>query len=192
MFPGSVDPYVREVTLRRFSEAIEIARKIQAKFVTIHLNYIENLHEHYLNEWIINAADTFRKLAKLGVPIHVENTREKDPIIFYRILTEVGDPLVGMCLDVGHVVAYSNKSIGEWIRTLSGFIVEFHLHECSPGRDIHEILGYGYIDWSEFLSTIKRYHVDLSKIFLTLEPKDERDLKKDLIYMKNLLDNIMG
>ena len=187
MFPGSIDPYIREATIRRFSEAIEIAKKIGAKFLTIHLNYIETLHGRYLEEWVTNSADTFRRLTEFGIPIHIENTREKDPYIFHRILTEVGNPLVRMCLDIGHIVAYSDRSIKEWIRTLSGYISELHLHECRPGRDSHDVLGCGYIDWELVFGALRQNRVDISTVFLTLEPKDEDDLKRDILFLEEIL-----
>ena len=39
LFPGSIDPYIREATIRRYVETLELAKAVNAEFVTLHLNY---------------------------------------------------------------------------------------------------------------------------------------------------------
>ncbi len=185
MYLGSIDPYIREATLRRLSESARLAAGIKAEFMTIHLNYIEELHGRYRGEWIENAAEALNILGKEGIRIHLENTREDDPAIFAEILERSGSS--SMCLDIGHVVAFSAKSIETWIGVLSPYIEELHLHECSRGRDIHEPLGSGLIDWENVFLSLERAGIDLEHIYLTLEPRNENELIMSLRYLRDVI-----
>lgn len=187
LYPGSIDPYIREATLRRYLETIKLAKDLKAKFVTLHLNYVDSIHSRNRDLWIKNAIKLFSELTSFGVSIHIENTREPMPDIFSSILGSINSPALGMCLDIGHVVAYSTANIDRWIRQLSRFIKEIHLHECVEGRDIHEYLGAGLVDWPLIFRLLKNANIDIRAIYITLEPKTQQDLEKSLRYLKEIL-----
>ncbi len=185
--PGSIDPYIRDATLRRYLEIIEIAKELRATFVTLHLNYVDSIHRHFQDLWIKNAIEIFSDLMRFGIPIHVENTREPSPDVFSSILYGVNNPRFSMCLDLGHIVAYSTNKIDRWIILLAKFIKEIHLHECVKGGDIHEFLGAGLMDWPSIFQLLRRAGIDIEKVYLTLEPKTQQDLEKSLKYLEENL-----
>lgn len=188
LYPGSIDPYIREATLRRYLDTIKLARDLKAKFVTLHLNYVDSIHRHNRDLWIENTIKLFSELTPFGVNIHIENTKEPTPDIFSSILGSINSPTLGMCLDIGHVVAYSTTNIDCWIRQLSRFIKEIHLHECVEGGDIHEYLGAGLMDWPLIFRLLRNANIDVGAIYLTLEPKTQQDLEKSLQYLRKVID----
>ncbi len=187
LYPGSIDPFIRSVALRRYNQVLELTKSMEIKFITLHLNYLENIHGHHRVEWLSNASQTFSKLQYIDTPIHIENTKESDPDIFLSVLSNITRPNVGMCLDIGHVVAYSTRSLRVWIKKLSRYINELHIHECSPGRDIHEPLGSGLMDWNEIFCSLNSAGINISKVFLTLEPRTADELRQDLHYLSHEL-----
>ena len=181
---GSIDPDIREIAVDRYIETIMIAKSINAEWVLFHLNYIPITYssDRLRRIWVRNAISAFSPLLKLDTPIHVENTYERDPIIFKEFLEGLKSNRVFMCLDIGHVNAYSDVPIEEWIVTLAPYIREVHLHESQKGKDIHAPLGSGYIDLEKVLVALENNGV--KDFVITLEPSLEESLQSDINWLK--------
>ena len=61
-------------------------------------------------------------------------------------------PRLRLCLDVGHVNAYSPVDAAQWLRRCAPWISHFHLHNNNGTRDAHDPLFRGSIPMEELLT----------------------------------------
>lgn len=59
-----------------------------------------------------------------------------------------------MCLDIGHVNAYSQIPVSRWIETIGTWIRHFHIHNNDGSRDSHSPLPEGTIPMEEIWAQI--------------------------------------
>ena len=86
-----------------------------------------------------------------GVQVVLENVLETEPGWLADIVKGVDDPRLRMCLDVGHVNAYSKTPVMEWLEACAPWISHFHVHNNDTSRDQHSALQEGTIPMKEFL-----------------------------------------
>ena len=67
------------------------------------------------------------------------------------IFREVNNPRLRMCLDVGHVNAYSPVPVEEWVSVCAEFLSHFHIHNNDGTRDAHCAPGEGTIPMAALL-----------------------------------------
>ncbi len=183
--PGAYDPLIIDATRRRYDEIIRMATSLDAKWVVFHLafNPLEFWHENAVKKWVERSVNFFNNYYQDSkVEIRLENTFERNPIIFQKILDNLINDKIKICLDVGHAAAYSNIGIEEWISTLSPYIAEVHLHNNDGELDQHWPLSEGNID---IYHALKKLDEHLENYVLTLEPINEEDLVKNIEWLKD-------
>ena len=87
-----------------------------------------------------------------GVQIVLENVLEDDPQWLLDIVKGVDDPRLRLCLDVGHVNAYSALPVMDWLEMWAPYISHFHIHNNDGSRDQHNALTDGTIPMVQLLS----------------------------------------
>lgn len=113
--------------------------------------------------WQFNV-DTIRRICKCatGTTVCLENMPGVGGVIrtgcdMARMLSDVGDPNLMVCLDTGHLADQGGKAcdffaaVGERVKTL-------HIHDSIPGQDLHLLAGTGRFDWDDFKTTLKEYN----------------------------------
>jgi len=63
-----------------------------------------------------------------------------------EIAEGVNDARLRLCLDVGHVNAYSDVPVETWLRILAPHISHFHIHSNAGDADTHSAPGEGSVD----------------------------------------------
>ena len=63
----------------------------------------------------------------------------------------MNDPRLRLCLDIGHVNAYSKVSVMEWLELCAPWISHFHVHNNDGTADRHCALFEGTIPMADFL-----------------------------------------
>jgi len=89
-----------------------------------------------------------------GVEILLENVLETEPQWLLDIVKGVKDPKLKLCLDVGHVNAYSQVPVMQWLEAWAPWIGHFHIHNNDGTRDQHNALWDGSIPMKELLGKI--------------------------------------
>lgn len=151
LFPCAIDLKARELAAYRYRQAIDLAKGYGAKKVIIHGGYNPWI---YFPVWYVEQSILFWKeflKEDPGVEIMLENVLETEPAWLLDIIKGVDDPRVKMCLDVGHVNAYSNIPVMEWLETCAPYVRHFHIHNNDGTRDQHDPLNEGCIPMGEFL-----------------------------------------
>lgn len=147
LFPCAIDKKARELAKFRYMKAIELAYRYNAKKVVIHGGYNPYI---YYPMWYVEESvifwKTFLKEIPAGTQIVLENVLEETPNLLYDIVKEVGNDRLKLCLDVGHVNAYSKIPASDWIEYCGDFISHFHIHNNDGTIDSHRPIKEGNID----------------------------------------------
>ena len=151
LFPCAIDPKARELAAYRYRQAISLAKRYGAKKVVIHGGY--NPWSYY-PVWYTEQSVLFWKdflKEDPGVEIVLENVLETEPEMLLDIIRGVDDPRIRMCLDVGHVNAYSKIPVMDWLERCGPYISHFHIHNNDGSWDTHSALKEGTIPMKALL-----------------------------------------
>jgi sugar phosphate isomerase/epimerase len=165
--PGSFDPMVREVALKRFNLFYEVTKKLNVKRFILHNGYVPNTNspKNYLKRAIpfwINFINSINK----DIEIYIENFLEKEIEMFVDLIDGVNNNNFGVNIDVGHINCNTNQKVIDWIIKLNKRIKYFHLHDNNGKQDEHLALGKGNIPFKEVFEVIKEY---CNKAILSIE-----------------------
>ena len=155
--PAAIDPLVRELTARRYRQAIEQALRYGIKKIVIHTGFIPIV---YYPEWFIPRSVEFWTEFLAGctddVEICLENVMEPDPAMLCGIVSGVDDPRLRICLDVGHAnAALSHAPVTEWAERVCPWLSHVHIHDNDGKTDQHRPLGQGSIELKTVLDIIE-------------------------------------
>ena len=154
LFPCAIDKKARALAAERYWRAIELAKRYGSGKVIIHGGYQPLM---YYPVWYTEQSIRFWKeflKEDPGVEIVLENVFEEEPGWLLDIIKGVDDPRLRMCLDVGHVSAYSPISVMEWLEECAPYISHFHVHNNDGTRDQHAPLSEGRIPMKELFRRI--------------------------------------
>lgn len=151
LFPCAIDRKARLLAAERYRQAIELAKNYGAEKVIIHGGYNGWM---YYPEWYTEQSVQFWKQflkEDPGVEIVLENVLEEDPAWLLDIIRSVGNPRLRLCLDVGHVNAYSKMPVMHWLELCGSEISHLHIHNNDGSWDTHSSLNQGNIPIKELL-----------------------------------------
>ena len=159
LFPCAIDPLARKLAADRFMQALELAEGYGCEKLILHGGFYDQM---YYPEWFSEQSEIFwdslmeRADTKghTSVDICVENVLEKTPELLGNIIRKVDHPRLKLCLDVGHVHAYSKIEPEEWIESYGGFLSHYHIHNNYGERDTHNHLDDGSMDMVSLLKFI--------------------------------------
>ncbi|MBP3304799.1 MAG: sugar phosphate isomerase/epimerase [Oscillospiraceae bacterium] len=151
LFPCAIDPKARELAAYRYRQAIDLAKGYSAAKVIIHGGFHPEI---YYPVWYTGESVRFwQEFLKEdpGVEIVLENVLEDEPGMLLDIVKRVENPRIRLCLDIGHVNAYSRISAMDWLEACAGCISHFHIHNNDGSRDTHSDLNRGTVLVKELL-----------------------------------------
>ena len=183
--PGSVDPAVRGLTLKRWLQLKPVVESLQAFSVVVHPGFDHWRYGNYAEQWVELAAETILELIKMypsHVTVAVENIFERDPRTIKALLERVNHPRVGHCFDVGHFLLFSKVDLETWFAALGSNLVELHLHDNQGDRDSHMGIGTGIAPWDRIFSLVEKAGTNP---LLVIEAHTEADALISLEFMKS-------
>ncbi len=141
--PGSTDNKIIEVTKFRYLQSIDIAQKLKAKHVIFHSQVNPMLSVKRIRDLKMNNQIRFwLKLLENDIPsdicILIENEYDDTFEDIKQICDGINNPNFGVCLDVGHALAYSKITLEDWISNLGNRIKYIHLHWNNGKADDHD------------------------------------------------------
>lgn len=180
----SSDPKIRDASMLRIRQSMEIAKRMGIKGVVFHTGRIAHfLEPHYLNTWHESNALFFTRIAEEypEQQIYMENMFDEAPDILAK-LAERMQPVknFGICLDYAHAVI-SGSSSREWVETLAPYIQHIHINDNNLRHDMHQPVGSGSIDWAEYNDLMHEYRIDASVL---VEVNGYEAQEKSLQYMQ--------
>lgn len=160
IIPASIDHRAVELGLKRLDEAYEACRRMGVSRMVAHTGFLPLI---YFKEWNHDKSVWFWKKYMEDKPedftIYVENVFEDEPLMLKKLIEEIDDPRVKLCLDVGHANAATlpDYDILDWIRILGPHIGHFHLHNNDGAADSHGPVHEGAMDMEVVLSAIQAH-----------------------------------
>lgn len=155
MAPASFDSRIKEITMERFEATYQIAKELGAKKVVYHTCFIPITY--YIEGWLDNSIafwTEFMSDKDTSIQVYLENVYEEEFWPMVKVIDEVNHPAFTACLDIGHVHAYSSKSISEWIHGLGHRIGHVHIHNNDGTKDAHCSLEQGTLDMTDTLELV--------------------------------------
>ena len=155
LFPCAIDPKVRAVAAERYRQVIQVAQGYGIDKIVVHGGYNPRI---YFPIWYTEQSVLFWKEFLHEIPENMvfclENVFEEEPAMLTEIVRQVNDSRLRMCLDVGHVNAYSKVTVMQWLESCSDIVAHFHIHNNDTSRDAHGQLMDGTIPMKELLAVI--------------------------------------
>lgn len=140
--PGSTDKKVIELTKYRYMQSVEIAKEIGAKYVIFHsqldpLLSVEKIRKLKLENQINFWKEFIKEIEYIDITILLENEYDDSYEELLYIVKSVNSPKLRICLDTGHILAYSSKTLEDWILSTKDYIRYVHLHFNEGYNDSH-------------------------------------------------------
>lgn len=160
LFPCAIDKKARTLAADRCRQAIKLAKSYGATKVVVHGGYNPWI---YYPVWYVEQSIVFWKeflKEDPGVEIVLENVLETDPQWLLNIVKGVDDARLKLCLDIGHVNAYSKIPLTDWLAGWAPYLSHFHIHNNDTSWDTHNPLMDGTIPTKEFLENAFRFCPD--------------------------------
>ncbi len=181
--PGAVDPLIHEITLKRYSQAMEVARAVEAKRVVFHSGYERWKYDLKIEPWLQQSLKTWslmlEQATRYGIRISIENIFEDRPDNIRLLMEKIGSDHIGVCFDTGHFNLFSSVGLDEWLDALQPYINELHVHDNDRTRDQHAAPGEGVFDFERLFG---RLDPDDPDLILTVEAHSKEEVFKSLRY----------
>lgn len=180
----SDDPLIRDASMLRVRQSMEIAESMGLKGVVFHTGRLAGFRaSQYLKNWRDRNVNFFTEIA-LQYPkqqIYIENMFDEAPDILAGLAEQMqGIKNFGICLDYAHAVL-SGCPGREWIETLTPYIRHIHINDNDLKNDLHLAVGAGQVDWQEFDELIRQYRIEAPVL---VEVNGYVAQKESLEYMK--------
>lgn len=184
-------PFVAAGYRQEVLQVIELAKKISAKKLNMHLaegahytmpDKIVYFYDAYLEDYLRGIAQ-FRDMCEeaigdSGIMICMENVSGfRD---FQRKALEIllESPVFGLTLDIGH--NYCTGGVDEdWIMEHQDRLHHMHMHDAKDGKKDHQPLGTGEIDIFRFVELAKKHQCSV-----VLETKTVNGLRESVKWIR--------
>ncbi len=154
LVPGGIDKKILKASRDRLRQAFDLIPIFEPLSVVCHTGYDRKRYDEVQDEWFEASIETWTPLVKeiesTRTTLMIENVFEKTPRMLLRLLNALNIQKVGFCFDTGHMSAYSETSMDDWLKALGPLMKELHLHDNNGIKDDHLAIGAGKIDF-EFL-----------------------------------------
>ena len=161
------NPYVAQAYRRTAREFIELAKKIGAKKINMHLSRgakytlptkVIYFFEAYLEDYLANMRlfrDTCEEaIGDSGIMVCVENTNGFTDFQKAGLEVLLESPVFGLTLDVGHNQCACCMD-EEWILARADRLHHMHIHDVAHGYKDHRPLGTGELDLERWFALAK-------------------------------------
>lgn len=184
---GALDSRILEITRLRFRQAMDVAEILKPKCMVFHTGFSKHHYIGYSEYWLRESIETWKEVIdyaeKLELKVAVENVLGADPTMLKRIISSIPHPLLGVCLDAGHINVFSEVAIDEWFNELGDKVFESHLHDNNGKYDEHIGIGMANFDFQTFF---KLLWSNGTRPVLTIEGSTPEAVKESIGYLMNL------
>ncbi|MEM1556685.1 MAG: sugar phosphate isomerase/epimerase [Candidatus Bathyarchaeia archaeon] len=162
---ASTSPSLRKAIIKRLKKSMALSSKLDSEYWIFHPGIKSAISDIIPGlDWKINLDSVrifIREAKQHGIKLAIENTPKTFPFLltcvedFRRFYEELGDEglELGIALDVGH--ANISGQLDGMIKSFRDKIVHTHLHDNYGDRDSHLGVGFGKINWSKFVESLR-------------------------------------
>jgi len=157
LMPASIDKDLSMVARKRIFSGIRMCEDTGINRIVFHSGWFPKTYSDDL--WISNAVEFWTDVKNYKKPqtvVLIENVYEDRPDVLKKLIDELGDETVRVCLDIGHVNVNSNIDLRAWIEELNERIGHVHFHNNNGKNDDHNGLNTGSINIEETCAVLKQ------------------------------------
>jgi sugar phosphate isomerase/epimerase len=159
---GSLNPRMREASVREIVNAIASASRMNMAVCTVHPGYFSSIGMLDKTSVIAKARESLEAVEKASKEYGVKVAIENLPLMGGAGMGRTPDELhsliegleLGICFDVGH--ANTNKVVDEWLKHTKEFL-NVHIHDNLGDYDAHLPIGLGNIDFKKVMAALADY-----------------------------------
>lgn len=164
----SSDAKIREISMLRMRQSLQIAEELGLRAVVFHGNYLPFLcGASYDANWLDYTEKAVRSLLAeySGPEIYLENMFEDSPELLGVLAERLRDEKrFGVCLDYSHA-ALTSGNPASWLVRLSPYIRHMHINDHCFAGDVHLVPGEGKTDWDEYRNLKETYAPEATVLF---------------------------
>ena len=180
VIPFSPDKRIREISLLRINQSLDVARKLGVKAVVFHTNYNPFLNSKaYVEGFIKQNIKLWNDILQQNqdINIYLENMFDTTPDIMEAMAEGLSsNNNFGICLDYAHA-ALSKVAPEKWARALGTYIKHVHINDNDLISDLHLAWGDGVINRGVFYEA---YHKYMSQATVLIETSAHENKVKSL------------
>lgn len=184
--PGALDPLIRQVSIHRLDQTMDLAEALQARLIVVHPGVDDWRYPGLQSEWLALACASLRPLvdraARSKCRIALENIYEATPQTLCALVEAIDSPWFGHCFDIGHWRLFGETGLEEWLVAIGNKLFHLHLHDNHGMADEHLPVGDGTIAFELFFSLL-RHSPSIPSV--TLEAHSPAHLERSLRYLRN-------
>ncbi|OAG27699.1 sugar phosphate isomerase/epimerase family protein [Thermodesulfatator autotrophicus] len=184
---GALDSVIKDASLKRLKEALEIAALFEPEVVVLHTGYSPAYHLERREKWQEVARETLsllvREAERLNLKLAVENVLEPEPSWLTGVVEKIPSPNLGYCFDAGHALAFAKSSWEPWLEAFKDRLFELHVHDNDGSWDDHLPPGQGKIPFGDIWAYLAGHGI---KPLITYEAHRAEDVIPGLVYLEKL------
>lgn len=186
--PTSKDSLIKEVSVKRYYQSLEIASRLGAKTVVFHTCFNNLLKQQvYRDNFFHNSVEFYNELIphfeERGIVATIENVHEPNYEMIRNIIAAVNSPNLKATVDIGHFNLHSEVSMREWIQNYGIMLHHMHFHNNFGDEDAHQSLLKGSLNIEEVLLLLKEFQLYPQ---ITFEIFNKEDLLESVKYLDEL------
>ncbi len=186
--PIAMDPGVKVFTLKRYEQIIIAAQELKVSALIFHTAYNSQVRLGFYDNYFVEKQSEFwqeyiKNFDDIGIKVFLENTYEAEPDILNRIIDNVANNYLKICIDVGHVNVYSNLRISQWIEKCADRVEYMHYHNNCSKFDSHQSLAKGTIDFAKISDCFSKHGLEPQ---ISLEIFDEPSIVESVDLLRSL------
>jgi sugar phosphate isomerase/epimerase len=165
--PGSPDRSIRKVSVKRLLQAIDIAAIFSPKAMVCHTGFKEiynKLPADVMEEWLDDSTESWRQICAkaedANLVLALENEYDRNPGALLELVRRIDSPNLKICFDTGHYNLCSDTQLTHWVKEVTPYLVEIHLHDNDGTADSHLIPGKGTFPFAELFATLRKTGAD--------------------------------
>ncbi|MDO5154669.1 MAG: TIM barrel protein [Eubacteriales bacterium] len=181
----SNDPKIREVSVYRMRQSMEIAKRMGVSGVVFHTNINPMLDSiEYQEDVVRNTVEVLSGLltAYQELDLYLENMFDATPDLLCEISRQLaGYSNYGICFDYAHAMVFG-EDVDAWAQAVAPYVKHVHVNDNDLKHDLHLAIGDGAMDWGRFETLYQTYFSNCSVLIETTSPQWQH---KSLEYLKN-------
>ncbi len=159
----------------------EVAVKLEASRIVLHSGNgaetdLFKLQESWLRGNIEFWQQEIHRWADVGIVIVLENDLDRVPDLMVKLVNEVDNASLGLCMDIGHQHVFSELDAVEWVRRMDNRLLHIHLHDNDRTGEKHWSLERGTIEFEPFYNAILER---VPQATISLEVENRMEVKMD-------------
>lgn len=190
--PEAGDKDIRDITVKRFKQLIDLASKYKAKYVLFFTTFDNNVKlESYKKMWLENNKKFWKEIIPYAEEKKVIclycNVWDDEPYLLKELFRYIDSEYFQFGYDIGHAHFISKCPYSKWIEELKDYIKYVAIHDNEGEMDSHRALGRGNIKIKEIINKLIEENLDLDyciQLFDNTELQNSIDIFNEIVSSK--------